>query len=68
MITAHQDLNNLLSTRYYQMEEQLSKLTQNKDIKNSVKGLEDKYSKIISENSQMQRDITDLSRQSNFME
>jgi hypothetical protein len=50
------------------MEEQLSKLTQNKDIKNSVKGLEDKYSKIISENSQMQRDITDLSRQSNFME
>ena len=50
LLRAQEDLNKLLNTRYYQMEDQINSLAKNGDVKESIKTLQTEYNSIFKNN------------------
>ena len=50
-----QELNNALTTRHQQMEQQLDKLTQGTNFKASIQGLSKDYDTMVTANTEMQK-------------
>lgn len=50
LLRAQEDLNKLLNTRYYQMEDQINSLTKDGNVKESIKALQTEYTSIFKDN------------------
>jgi predicted transcriptional regulator len=61
MVSALQELNSALSSRYDTMETQLNQVTKKSTVRADIQGLSEDYSTIVSANADLQKEMERVS-------